>query len=433
MTHSFRKKIFWIFVALFVLLATAVMFYSKGFRFDIQTLSITKTGAIEIESTPRAVNIYLNEEPYKNESNLIQKGTLISGVLPARYRLVLKKEGFYDYEKNIDVRENNVVRVLNALLTPTSLTISTSSVRATGTLIADFDPAGRVIIANESTFSHTVFALDSNATPTNINTTIAPFFKQKIEKVLFYPKEINKFLVKTTKGIYRVDIKTKEATPIATSSIVFFKKSGDNLLVVAHQPKPIQKKGVKATTTPALADTLSVIDLTLNTVGSTVVLPLTTATIKDVSFSNNRLALLFDNGDVYIQEIAGADMLKIAHDAQRIQFSPDGTKILYQDIDGKTFVRLLGDDVVSLDAQKGSTFRVALIDASRIKDVWWHWDSYHLIIRYPNKITLAEITRTEPNNHSTLTQATGMTWYDQSTKALYILSENKLTRASLEW
>ncbi|MBP6855858.1 MAG: hypothetical protein KBC26_02745 [Candidatus Pacebacteria bacterium] len=433
MTHSFRKKIFWIFVALFVLLATAVMFYSKGFRFDIQTLSVTKTGAIEIESTPRAVNIYLNEEPYKNESNLIQKGTLISGVLPARYRLVLKKEGFYDYEKNIDVRENSVVRVLNALLTPTSLTISTSSIRATGTLIADFDPAGRVIIANESTFSHTVFALDGNATPTNINATIASFFKQKIEKVLFYPKETNKFLVKTAKGIYRVDIKTKEATPIATSSIVFFKKSGDNLLVVAHQPKPIQKKGVKATTTPALADTLSVIDLTLNTVGSTIVLPLTTATIKDVSFSNNRLALLFENGDAYIQETAGANMLKIAHDAQRVQFSPDGTKILYQDIDGKTFVRLLEDDIVSLDAQKGSMLRIALIDASRIKDVWWHWDSYHLIIRYPNKITLAEITRTEPNNHSTLTQATGITWYDQSTKALYILSENKLTRASLEW
>lgn len=433
MTHSFRKKIFWIFVVIFALTGTAIIYYAKGFRFDMATLSITHTGAIEIESAPRTVDIYLNEESYKNKSSIIQKGTLIKSVIPKKYRLVLKKEGFHDYEKNIDVQENRVTRVLNALLVPLVIQTATSSSYATGTTIVDTDNTNRIILFNEKTGTHTITSFDSTITPINLNTKIASFFKQKIEHILFYPQETNKFLAKTANGIYRVDIKTQDVTTITTSSITFFKKDGNNLLVVSsNKPIPPSKKGTKtiATTTP---DQLAIIDLTLNAVGSTITLPQQEGKIKDVLVSNNRYIFLFDNGDMYIKENPSAQEQKIAHNAQRAIFSPNGTKVLYQDYDGKIFVRLLEDDIIALDTEKNAIIRLAIIDAGRIKNIWWHWNSYHIIIQYPQKITLAEVTKTEPNNHTTIVQTTATIWYDQSIKALYALSENKLTRTSLEW
>ena len=84
MTIKTRRSLLAVFVVLFVIAGIGIVYYSQGYRLDLTTLSITKTGAINIQSTPRSVSITLNDKPYKDRSSLVRRGTLISNVLPKK-------------------------------------------------------------------------------------------------------------------------------------------------------------------------------------------------------------------------------------------------------------------------------------------------------------------------------------------------------------
>lgn len=116
----FKRKIFLLsFVVLFFLTAPAVVLYALGYRFDNKNGILVHSGSITIESWPRDVDIYLNDEKQeKKQLNNINNSYTVNGLKPGRYRLKCQKEGYTSWEKNIEVHSGLSTEFWNVLLYP---------------------------------------------------------------------------------------------------------------------------------------------------------------------------------------------------------------------------------------------------------------------------------------------------------------------------
>ncbi len=76
--------------------------YTAGYRYSFTQKRIVKIGALSIDSFPRGATIIINGEPIENTSP-----TLLVNLIPGRYTILLKKEGYYDWAKTLIVEREH--------------------------------------------------------------------------------------------------------------------------------------------------------------------------------------------------------------------------------------------------------------------------------------------------------------------------------------
>jgi hypothetical protein len=96
------KKLGGFFSLIFVLAFLAagtffIYYYSKGYRIDIITREIEKTGVITVETTPRRATIFLNGE----EKGKSPKA--ITGLEEGEHTVLIQKDGYQDWVMNVTV------------------------------------------------------------------------------------------------------------------------------------------------------------------------------------------------------------------------------------------------------------------------------------------------------------------------------------------
>ena len=111
-----RTILFFSFAFIFILFAPAVVLYSQGYRFDFEKRKITQTGAIFLQAEPKQAEIYLNGKLFK-KTDFFFGSALLENLLPGDHKITLKKEGYYLWEKNLEVKEKQVTEVKNIILT----------------------------------------------------------------------------------------------------------------------------------------------------------------------------------------------------------------------------------------------------------------------------------------------------------------------------
>ncbi len=106
-----RRIIFSLFAIGFVVSAIGLLLYANGYRFNIESWWFDKTGVVAIDSVPTNATISLGTattgsfwqrsvsqgKPYKTPAR-------VTYVLPGQYHVVLSKEGFWDFSRDIDVQ-----------------------------------------------------------------------------------------------------------------------------------------------------------------------------------------------------------------------------------------------------------------------------------------------------------------------------------------
>ena len=93
--------------------AIAVNFYVLGYRID-SDLKITKTGGIYIYSPEAKSDIYLNNR-LKEQTGIILGGVFIQNLKPQKYSVLVAKNGYWPWQKNITIKEE-VVAELRAMV-----------------------------------------------------------------------------------------------------------------------------------------------------------------------------------------------------------------------------------------------------------------------------------------------------------------------------
>ncbi len=115
-----RKLLFFICFVLFLVFAPLIIFYSFGYRFDFEKKKFTKTGAIFIKAFPKEVEVVIDEK-IKRKTDSLFGSVLLENILPKKYRVKVEKEGYFPWEKELEVMEEKVTEVKNLILFPKNL------------------------------------------------------------------------------------------------------------------------------------------------------------------------------------------------------------------------------------------------------------------------------------------------------------------------
>jgi len=103
-----RKILYYAFIVLFILGSAYLVLITQGFAINWKKFTVVKTGAIYVRSIPINAEIYINKKQYKSEDGIISRGTLIKNLKPGIYEVIIKKDGFSPWTKNISVEKSMV-------------------------------------------------------------------------------------------------------------------------------------------------------------------------------------------------------------------------------------------------------------------------------------------------------------------------------------
>ncbi len=119
-----RTILFWICAILFILAAPTVVLYSQGYRINLRPAEgekmITQTGGLFLKVIPKQTEVYINGE-LKDKTDFFFGSVLIENLLPEKYEVKVKKDGFYPWTKVFQVQEKQVTEAKNIFLFPEEL------------------------------------------------------------------------------------------------------------------------------------------------------------------------------------------------------------------------------------------------------------------------------------------------------------------------
>ncbi|MCA9390371.1 PEGA domain-containing protein [candidate division WWE3 bacterium] len=105
------KAVITVLLTLILLLtaSTAVMFFARGYQFDVNDRNLKQTGILSLNSTPTGALIYINDVPQDVTDNSI------TGLKEATYTVRLEKSGYHTWTKDVQIVSGEVNQV-HALL-----------------------------------------------------------------------------------------------------------------------------------------------------------------------------------------------------------------------------------------------------------------------------------------------------------------------------
>lgn len=105
-TRPWRVLMLSVFLLAFFVISPLLILYSSGFRYDYKNGIVHEVGVISIDILPTSAIVYLNDEKLS--------GTIpirLKNVIPGKYKIRLTADGFYDWEKEVDVENKQTVYV----------------------------------------------------------------------------------------------------------------------------------------------------------------------------------------------------------------------------------------------------------------------------------------------------------------------------------
>jgi hypothetical protein len=117
MTKKSRTILFSGCVFLFLLIAPSMVYYSQGYRFDFADKKVTQTGGLFLKILPKQVDIYLNGA-FKKKTDFFFGSTLVENLIPKKYKIEVKKDGYYTWEKTLEIKEKEVTEAKSIILFP---------------------------------------------------------------------------------------------------------------------------------------------------------------------------------------------------------------------------------------------------------------------------------------------------------------------------
>ena len=123
-----RRILFYTFVIIFLILAPLISLYSIGYRLNGKFKIWQLTGKLTIISKPDGAMVYINGKPQRKLINkfFLKKEYLttpvkIDNLLPGKYNLKLKKNGYITWQKKINIKSGINTVIKNVQLFKNSL------------------------------------------------------------------------------------------------------------------------------------------------------------------------------------------------------------------------------------------------------------------------------------------------------------------------
>lgn len=105
-------------VTMFFILLAIILYYSFGYKYDLNNGKTVQVGAIIIKTEPKKSDIHIDGELFKNNllGDLFSDYTKIESLDPKTYNIKIEKENYFSWEKNIAVQGGYITELKNVVL-----------------------------------------------------------------------------------------------------------------------------------------------------------------------------------------------------------------------------------------------------------------------------------------------------------------------------
>jgi hypothetical protein len=115
MTKKTRLIILLICALFFLVIAPPIVLYSLGYRIDFEQKKIVATGGIYIKAWPQPAEFYVDSK-LGGKTNMFSDSVFVQNLLPKKHNILIKKEGYFSYQKTLDIKEKEVVKIEHVIL-----------------------------------------------------------------------------------------------------------------------------------------------------------------------------------------------------------------------------------------------------------------------------------------------------------------------------
>ncbi len=120
MTPRQRNFFFFFFFFLFLIVSPSLILFSLGYRIDFKRKKIAQTGGIFVKAVPKEVEVFVDGK-FVAKTDPLFGSVLIENLLPGKHKVKVEKEGFFPWEKELEVKEKQVTEIKNLVLFPKNL------------------------------------------------------------------------------------------------------------------------------------------------------------------------------------------------------------------------------------------------------------------------------------------------------------------------
>jgi hypothetical protein len=103
-----------------MLAAPTIILYSQGYRLSIPPQNgkiLVKTGGLFVKAAPKQADIYINGNLSK-KTDIFFGSSLIENLMPKKYDIEIRKEGYHAWKKQLEIKEKQVTEVKYVTLFP---------------------------------------------------------------------------------------------------------------------------------------------------------------------------------------------------------------------------------------------------------------------------------------------------------------------------
>lgn len=124
MTRKTRLIVLLVCVVLFLIITPYIVLHSLGYRVDFKKLKVVQTGGIFVKAEPQGADIIIDSQT--NTTGFFNNSVFVQNLLPGTYQVTIKKTGYYDYQKTLDVAEGQVTKLEHVLLIKQQIVFTTA-------------------------------------------------------------------------------------------------------------------------------------------------------------------------------------------------------------------------------------------------------------------------------------------------------------------
>lgn len=126
MRRKTRRKFLFLLVLVFTAISPLLIAYSLGYKINLSSGSLEKTGGIFIKSKTPRLSLFLNGV-FTKETSFLGGGALLTKIKPGGYLLRLEKKEYQPWSKTVKIEEETITELRGLLLFPEKITKATST------------------------------------------------------------------------------------------------------------------------------------------------------------------------------------------------------------------------------------------------------------------------------------------------------------------
>lgn len=422
MTKKTRTIIFLTFLIIFLSVTPVVCLYSQGYRVDFNPPAggkiLTQTGGIYFKILPKQSDIYLDGK-LREKTDFLFGSLLIENLLPKKYKIEVKKAGFYSWEKTLEIKEKEVTEARNIVLFPANPDFKILSRGADNFW---FSPDQKKIIMKEpfdttqgksasnwalklyeplkNVKSHLINAADFSLKDAYLLDLQFSDDSTKVFLEIGAGEQIQYFTLSFDK-IPALLLKSAKPTPLL-EDVIAYKKAGNDVYYLDNSGNFYKnEEGLTAEPFPVKQETEYTLEV----------------------FSG--FFFLREEGNLYKFNTESKVFENFFEGLRSLKISPDSQKFVYFS-DYEIWIAFLKDSFNQPQRKSGDKIFLMRL-SEKIDEIFW-LDSYHLAFNTGDKIKICEIDNRDGINVVDIGEFKNPDFFwAKNDKKLYILSEGDLS------